>query len=226
MFWIRLSDCSDAFGYRYAAPGWHPFTEAISRDVRKGVDYHGSFLEDFYRRSAGMTAADALFIDSEDAPRILTDRPAGTPPWIWFEDSRVGERVDFGARFGPVTEHVGRLKLQRLRNADERIKQHGYRPGVNPDGFVRGFLLAAPPILRFVVTGGNHRVAAIASRTDLPEEILVRFDPRFPEVVSVADVARWPAVVNGSVSEVEARSVVAAFLADNDLEHRAKLGFE
>ena len=76
--------------------------------------------------------------------------------------------------------------------------------------------------LRFVITDGNHRCAALSMLGH--EKAVMRYAPGSSRAVREADVDAWPAVREGRCSREDALAYFQAFFELDGRERASRLG--
>lgn len=104
--------------------------------------------------------------------------------------------------YGPASSGKVSLEAKRLTNVFESICRYGYLPE-KFDGYPRGYLLEddtnSSPTQRFLITGGQHRVAALSYLGF--SEIFVTFEVAVPRQVKISQINEWPGVTSGIFSK-------------------------
>lgn len=192
------------------------------------VSYKGSALEAFYERFRPRSASDLMGLPVPNNA-VLAELPPIAAPILWrpehpsqkVEDRRKVLRADNGEHggdmgaeegdpfYGPVSEKKGEFEFRRLVKVYESIKKNRFI--VDPYGYNnikvvclvsgdgRGWRCA-------IASGGQHRIAALAALGR--KKITVQLDREgLAGLVHECDVAAWPVVVNGYVSQDEALSI-------------------
>lgn len=116
-------------------------------------------------------------------------------------------------QYGPVSPEKITLESNRLDAVLGSIKQKGF---LSRYGFVRGYLLEnCSGNYKFVVTGGQHRMAALAFLGE--EKVPVMFQARWPRVIKRSEVHKWPHVLAGNVSHQDALRIFDSYFRSDDL---------
>lgn len=116
-------------------------------------------------------------------------------------------------QYGPVSTAKITLEANRLDAVLDSIKQKGF---LSRYGFVRGYLLEkCSGNYKFVVTGGQHRMAALAFLGE--KKVSVVFQPQWPRVIKRSDVHKWPHVLAGNVSHEDALRIFDSYFRPDDL---------
>lgn len=131
------------------------------------------------------------------------DLPPWELPWL---DRPTGRRpppgeLDLGPEhgvsyYGPVSPEKVALERERLHSLRSSIQRSGYQPSTR-SGHINGQLLVSGDRYRFLVRGGKHRAAVLASlgRAHLP----VRFRPSWPRLTDRRDAESWSLVCSGEI---------------------------
>ena len=167
-------------------------------------------LQDYYANHVPRSIFETYFLETP-----VGDVPSpNNTPWLDYARERVhrgegGLGPEHGLQnFGPVSDEKVRFEARRLDAIHASIAQNGFRPALG--GYVQGyFMIAASGDWVFTVRGGFHRTAAMAYLGF--ETLPAQFFPRLPRLVEEADVASWPLVADGRLSEAGARAIFGQF---------------
>lgn len=225
LLYINIEDAISAHALQSFSPsGWHHFTEACRAMMETKGDASiaagEACLSDYYRkfqparfgeiwRAAGLSRQIG----------VMANQPARHAcswlPWNQPEDT-VADMRDGVTRaerwssedchaYGPLTPSQCQQEARRLHGLLVKLGQEGYEPEVNHDGYLRGQLLVRGDATRFLVLGGQHRIAALMTLGY--RQVLAKFQPLVPKVIDAAQVASWPQVANGTYSTEEALTI-------------------
>lgn len=167
-------------------------------------------LQRYYASHVPSSIFEKYFLEAPDGDAPSAD---GTP---WFEYARArvyrgegGLGPEHGLQtFGPVSDEKVQLEARRLDAVRASIARNGYVPALG--GYVQGyFMVAGSGDWVFTVRGGFHRTSAMAYLGF--ETLPAQFFPRFPRFIEEADIALWPMVADGRLSEGSARSIFRQF---------------
>lgn len=141
---------------------YHPFVKTLKQyKLNKNLNYKNSELFKFYNKFNPQNASQVLFENDDLKSLINTSKFIIVHPWNRFIIK--GEKkldLDHGCQyFGNVSNSKCKLEFKRLIKLYQKIKKHGY----HRNKFVNGYLLKKNNDYRFIVTGGNHRIAVLAS---------------------------------------------------------------
>lgn len=133
---------------------------------------------------------------------------------IGGENSKVEELLDKEAMW----------HYQRTIKTYESIKNNGYKPELFSDmsrknGYIRGVILKKEDEYRFIVLGGQHRVAAL-SCLDY-EEVPVIFDTNMA-IVDYKNINNWPVIRKGIYDLKDAQIIFNGFFEDDGIK-KAKI---
>jgi hypothetical protein len=171
-------------GFSYVEGGWHPYVATLQEYVADPqLRYDDSALCRTFSTFVPTNAQEALL---ENVDRVLfplhrlPPRVAGHEWWLtraeverairgspprWMHQ---GKRV-----FGPVDDAEACREFDQLIRVYRSVGEHGVRPELSSDP-IRGYFLVRDDDYRFVLTGGQHRVAALRLLGE--EELTVRID--------------------------------------------------
>lgn len=213
---------SDQTLQSFGRNGWHHFVEACrslvtkqpaNPSVRAVLDH---YYDRFQPRNFGAIWR-AAGLDADIG--VLAGQPTGYycnwMPWNSpsdsIEDMKAGKT---SARrcpetdnhvVGPLAPAVRNAEAVRLQAVFETMRITGYEPEVNHDGYVRGQLLVRGNDSRFLVTAGQHRLAALSSIGY--SQILAKFQHGRAKVIDLGQVKDWPQVANGTYTVTQATAI-------------------
>jgi hypothetical protein len=206
-------------GSRLRYFGGVPFTPEHHHFLRY---YREGFaaLERYYATHRPSDIFGKHFLASPPGP----SRCAGGVPWLEPIETRLGADRRLGEHglgpehglqhYGPVSRAKLELEARRLDDVLASIRAHGYRPSIG--GYPRGYFLARESgEWVFLVTGGQHRVAALVhlGRDPIPAS----FQPNFPRIVREADIENWPMVRCRLLSVERARAIFESYFRKSNL---------
>jgi len=188
-------------GYTYGPE--HPFVRAL----RLGQ----SSLVDFYIRVRPKNICD--FYNLKATGRVGESLPPWEIPWLGSANRTPppGERglsEDHGISFyGPATNAKIELEMKRLTHLRKTIEKNGYHPNLHGD--ISGYIVMDKIAATFLVRGGKHRAAVLASLGN--SHIPVCFKKRFPRLVSSENADFWPLVKRGMIDRELAIQILRAY---------------
>ena len=168
--------------------------------------YRDSSLCATHLRFVPRDAQEAL-LESVDRDLFPLSRlPPRVAGYEWFLTKAEMERAIRGALpqwmqqgkrvFGPIEEREAHKEFSQLLNVFHSIEQHGLRESLSTDP-IRGFFLLKGDHYRFVLTGGQHRVAALRVLGETAVE--VRLD--WLRSVDEDELYRWTARHGGPYTD-------------------------
>jgi hypothetical protein len=95
---------------------------------------------------------------------------------------------------GPTADSIGAKELRRLYKLLIKLKDKGYTPEINKDGYIRGYIMRRNGESRFLITGGGHRAGVLDALGY--NWITVKLQPNTPALIDRADFLDWPQVLN------------------------------
>ncbi|EGR0668465.1 hypothetical protein M2G36_19500 [Vibrio vulnificus] len=112
--------------------------------------------------------------------------------------------------FGPVSEDLLQLEVERLIKVYESIKYHGYVRNFDDDGDIGAFVLINGDDWKWCVDwGGQHRIAALRALGYQKVKIKVW------KIIYKDDYKFWPNVLNGFYSCTDANSIFENYFSNN-----------
>lgn len=175
-------------------------------------------LSRFYNLHQPKNVAEEHFIYNKAGTTMYL--PAiGFLPWRLSEQKFFGEKSlndSHGHQaYGPVSAKKVSLEAKRLRTILESISKHGYVPE-SFDGYPRGSLLIndinSPATQRFLISGGQHRVATLSYLGYL--EVLITFEVAVPREIRISEIETWPGVTSGIFSKELASIIFNSYFRD------------
>jgi hypothetical protein len=177
-------------------------------------------LSRFYEMHQPKNALEEHFIYNK--AHIQSPPPLGLLPWFSHKEEYSGEGGLSGSHghqaYGPVSSEKLSLEAERLTNVLRSIINYGYLPE-KFDGYPRGYLLVddnnSPATQRFLITGGQHRVAALCHLGF--SEIFVTFEGWVPRQVKISQINEWPGVTSGIFSNELAYEIFHSYFRDENI---------
>ena len=220
IFRVDIDKCRDNNGFMYSSKG-HYFVETIKQYISNpNITYRESYLKDYYEKFTPSNRRDN-YLWSFDADCFPMDhgwlydpwrKPANPPLRLARFETRKGGNHNFG----PNTEEFGEAEFKRLVSVYESLKLNGYNPDLYVDGYITGYLLVRKNDYRYVISEGQHRIAALAALGY--DKIICRFDlkPWTNEIVFYNQAPKWPQVEAGIFSSKLAKLCFEHFFKDNN----------
>jgi len=214
---IHISKCRDLLSYSYCGKGWHYYSAFLRQYMLDPkISYDDSILKLYHQRFQPRSLAEALGVQNEIRGNAFH---SGWPPLPWMN-------IEFLLRknhqhFGPFSNTYSFLEYQRCQRVFDQIKSNGYQPEKYPDGYIRGYFLKGVSNYRFLVTAGQHRIAAMAVLGY--EKFLVKLQQRYPRVIDIRESAGWPQVRNGVYSKEQADQIFKIYFTRDGKENAESL---
>lgn len=226
---VELSTCRDLQGFGYVRPHWHPFVAQIEQyTFNEDITYNESILRDFFHAFQPQNQYERYFgRQGKQSPPLHK----GWAPLPWFNVKtkhiplKPFQTRQGGNHFhGPNTEDFGTSELNRIITAYKLLKKNGYQPEIYPDGYIQGFFLKKGDDYRFVITEGQHRIAALAALGYRTVRCRMAPDSHYPRCVNIADIAQWPLVKQRMYSTVLANRMFHIFFAADNTKRLREWG--
>lgn len=219
--------------FGFGAGSWHPYVAALrERLARPDHPYEMSVLARFYERFQPLTVHDVLLGDQSPHGEVASWPAVDALLDVWNVTdrrlrrvrSRVAGRQELppSQYRGPTPLAHGRHHLERVLEVHQSIRDEGYRPGDFHDGVATGYFLVDGEDYRFVLGGGNHRMAALTVIG--VSQVLVRTRLTHPPVVARGDLRRWTDSGGGLYSPEEASALFDSYFADDGAARAHALG--
>ncbi|MBN9654820.1 methyltransferase domain-containing protein [Halobacillus sp. GSS1] len=199
---VSIDKCVDWQGFSYTDEGWHYLCETIKEYKKKPkISYRHSTLFQYYSLYQPTSMFECLMCEDDYDPLILDD------PWIPLPWGMGHRRVpgEGNQHYGPNTKTFIRKEFTRLIHVYKKLKAEGYQPTQYHDGFIKGYFLKKGMDYRFLITGGQHRIASLAVMGE--NLILARIPPRMKRVIDLNDIMEWDQVRMGNYSKETASHV-------------------
>lgn len=103
--------------------------------------------------------------------------------------------------YGPVNKGYVNFEIDRLSNLLYSIEKRGYSENLSDDP-IRGYVLINEKQHRFVIKGGQHRVAILSALGF--NKINVKWQPNWPRMILRNHYTWWPQVSDGSIADCDA----------------------
>lgn len=172
-------------------------------------------LKDYYDKHQPKNIFEKVFLKAPDRSNI----PIGGLPWRDFENgtyvtattSEKGLNSTHGIQhYGPVSKNKIALEAERLTLTKNSIQKNGFIPEL---GFPTGYFLCNKDNdWVFMTVSGQHRTAAMAALnfTVIPIQLM----STMPRIIHEHEVAYWPMVASGELSQDEALEIFHAFFQE------------
>ena len=218
---IDLDIATTIFGCSFGAAGWNHLVEFLREyDARSGLRWDDSILHRYHKNFHPASVCDLLNLPLADACEI----PLFTYPWGTFVLNQTDKDRQVGrSRFcGPSTDEFIEAEHHRTIRLYQQIRHNGYTPWRYGCTFISGtFLVDRAGETRFIVMGGNHRLAALAALG--VRRVTVRTEPRLLLTrVDEREADRWPLVLGGHCPRPVALAIFRLYFEQNG-EHVRRL---
>ena len=221
---VPVRDCVHYCGFRYGRKEFNPYekyvaglmTGASRENIRMELR---NFLLHFRPRDLG----EALSVPLQRAPplwQLPWRRPHAGTPRGWR--ATAAEIPDVLTHFSDQGVPERRIldEYEWLEGAWAAISRKGYRPELH--SYIRVFELRGAERSAYLVADGNHRLSCVAVMgLSLVPVILAPLRRAVR-----ADSARWPAVRDGHISEVDALRIFDAYFHGNHHPCRSQIPAE
>ncbi|SER65021.1 hypothetical protein SAMN04487944_107140 [Gracilibacillus ureilyticus] len=216
---VKINQCCDWQGFMYNSKGWHYLCETMRQFGKNpGITYRDSILFAYYNNFQPVSLLDSLFYSSKNRKKLKSK--CDPLPWekafhLEFKNNQ---------HFGPSSNNFGEREFRRIKSVYKTMKRNGYRPEKYTDGYIRGYFLQKKEDYCFLVTGGQHRIAALAVLGQEHKKIIVKLQPGRKPVVNLKDVSKWPQVANGLYKREMAIKILKSYFRNTGRERAEKLG--
>ncbi len=227
IFTVEVEHCRSLNGFAYTEAGWNHFTAALfEAQQNPSLTYEESILKRFFDRFQPRNRQEHLF-GADEPPLPPLDGGFTLLPWMERKNRPVNAPEAPGVRggnhhFGPNDDSFGLQELALLKNTAAMLRAYGYRPEIFPDGYIQGYLLKDGPDYRFLVTEGQHRMAATGLLGE--KTIKVRFDLNWLPIIDRAKLKKWPQVNSGLYSKEVAEKVFYYYFIEDGRRKAKELG--
>lgn len=216
---------------------WHYHTKTVEEIIKNPeIQYKDSILKKFYCTYQPRTFRDLYFLLKEpvhvhghDEVMLKEDlNQYKYDPWSDVrQEVKMDHKHEYGLlrshgtqHYGPVSDVKGELELARLKDTYHSIRKEGHQP--EKHGFMKGYFLKYKDNYRFMIMDGNHRAAVLCAMKY--EKLPVTFVDHFPRVIDYQDIANFPHVRSGLLSENLVRHIFTSYFEDNGVQKAKKLG--
>ncbi|MFD1446447.1 hypothetical protein [Oceanobacillus profundus] len=219
---IRIDKCCDEQGFTYKKNGWHYLCETMKQYTKNPrITYRRSILFYYYKKYQPVSFFDSIFYNGPKSQRKIEDKWYQLP-WVEGMPSYIDLKNEDHQHFGPNSDRFGEKELRRIISVYEMIKLNGYLPKKYKDGYIRGYFLQKNNDYRFLITGGQHRIAALAVLEQ--KKIPVKIEPLRKRFINVKEVNEWPQVMNGFHEKDMAIEIFNSYFRNDGREKAKKMG--
>lgn len=221
IFRIQMDKCRDNNGFSYKEKG-HYFVETLKQyQKNKDLQYKESYLYEYYEGFQPRNRRENYLWEDSVCCFPLSSGwlydPWRKPANPYLRENRFQTRKGGNHNFGPNSDGFGEAEFKRLVNAYGAIEKYGYRPDFFVDGYITGYLLIGKDDYRFIVSEGQHRIAALAALGY--QRFLGRLDmkPQTNQRVFHDKASGWPQVEAGIFTQRVAKMCFEHFFrSDNN----------
>lgn len=194
LFFVHIAKCIDRVGRSFDQNSNHPFIKTLISIESQDLDVAATQLYDYYH-DLNPVDMNELFslkepLNTQCDSISLHPHSSFILPWEGFE--RVSQNT---LLYGPADKDYCRKEVQRLADLLDSIKTNGYNPRIT-ENYIRGYLLINNRDYRFVVKGGQHRIAVLSYLGF--DTVIATWQPYWHRTVYKKDASIWPQVVNGT----------------------------
>ncbi|MEC3885211.1 class I SAM-dependent methyltransferase [Halobacillus sp. HZG1] len=215
---VPLNKCVDWQGFSYTEQGWHYLCETLKEYRKKPkMIYRDSFLFKYYSLYQPASMFECFMCGDAFNP-IYQERWVPLP---WGMNHRRVQK-EGSQHYGPNTKTFIRKEYKRLVHVYEKLKTEGYQPTQFHDGFIKGHFLKKGKDYRFLITGGQHRIAALSVLGS--QSILARIPPKRKRVIDLDEIKEWEQVANGVYPLEVASHVFHMYFESNGREKASLYG--
>lgn len=203
------------------ASGWSYLSATAAEIHQKSVTrYEDSILRVYYEKWQPRNWAEIMFPGQEKAKSLLGKLPtrvySAPLPWASKFTLLADKRAEFSFALNPVPDSEfhshgpmeashGEREFERTKAVYHQLQTDRYLPELNADGYVRGYFLRKGTEVRFLVTGGQHRVGVLGALG--VDSFRAKFQPSIPRCIDLAEIGQWPAARAGLYSLQEAEEI-------------------
>jgi len=228
IFEVPVEKCRSLNGFCYTESGWDHFTACLKEKIENpDLKYEESILNKFYENFRPRNRWEHLFGTGSDPVKPL-DQGWTLLPWMETKN-RIPNPVkspvtrnDGNHHYGPNSERFIKLELKKLFDNFNLMSRYGYCPEIFPDGYVLGYFLKDGDDYLFLVTEGQHRMAAIGVLGK--EQIKAKLSPDFLPLVDIKKVKQWPQVKSGLYTRELAEKVFYYYFEEDGRRKAKEVG--
>jgi len=149
-----------------------------------------NYLEDYYQNVNEIVVSSERYVVLSDESGDASTSEFKLP---WEGCGRISHKTRL---YGPVDKNYINSEIDRTLRLLRSIEKKGYRSKASTDP-IRGYLLINEDQYRFVVKGGQHRVAVLSALGF--DEVDVTWQPNWPRIIIKDHSKWWPHVRDGSI---------------------------
>ena len=224
---IPLDQCTSWHGFGYGNNGWNPFVELIREyQNNPNITFNESVLKRFYDKF-DLIKYHSMICNNNDESYLDT--------WpiihFWYLPENIAEenKISYNIYFG-LNEREQEVQHQSTIDTYKSIKQNGYKPELFTnrsvrDGFINVVLLKKGKTYRYLITNGQHRIAALSALNY--KYISATFEPIIqfmPSVIDLDNIENFPIVKHKIISRECVVKIFSPLFKDFGREKAIKIG--
>ncbi|WP_077624237.1 hypothetical protein [Sediminibacillus massiliensis] len=218
---VETAKCRDWQSFSYAPEGWHYLCETI-KEYRgnPAIKYQESILHKYYQSFQPKTIEESLFYGENSPLKRLFQPQRNVDQLPWGIAFNMNPNKN-NQHFGPNSEPFVQKEFSRTINIYKKIASTGYQPENYKDGYIKGHFLKKKDDYRFILSGGQHRMAALGVLGY--EKVAVKIYPKWERVIDIEDAPAWPLVQDGTYKLDKALEIFNAYFLNNGRERAKKI---
>lgn len=228
IFEVQVEKCRDLNGMAYNQEGWNHFVALLQQyQNNPELKYKHSVLKDYFDRFTPCNRQEQLFEKEDNGLPPLSEGwtllPWMNPDGVLLNpEESPKSRPGGNHHYGPNSEEFGKKEFKKIIDTFTMIKRFGYHPEIFPDGHIQGYFLKDGNDYRFIVSEGQHRMAALGVLGY--KVIQCKHNPRFKRVVDIKNINLWPLVKSGLYSIELAERVFRHYFESNGRSKAEHIG--
>ncbi|MFD2046671.1 hypothetical protein ACFSTA_20645 [Ornithinibacillus salinisoli] len=216
---VEVSKCRDWQGYSYTEKGWHYLSATIKEYIKNPtITPNESILNKYYKIYQPTSIQDCLFYHEKKDDRLppITNNILQLPWGFAFDMGRKNNQ-----HFGPNSTSFIKKEFTDLIHIYNKLAKEGYQPDKHPDGYIKGHFLKKYNDYRFILSGGQHRMAALGVLGN--KKIPVKLYHKWQRVIDIENINAWPHVQNGKYDLETSIKVFNSYFTNTGREKAKKL---
>ena len=214
---VQVNKCCDWLGYTFTEGGWHYLSAVIKEHKRNPtISFKDSILYKYYQLFQPKSIQDCLSINSDEGFPSITNNILELPWGTAFKLDRTDDH-----HYGPKTDSFIKNQISRTVLIHKKLASEGYQPDNNVDGYIKGHFLKKNNDYRFLISGGQHRIASLGVLGY--DKIQVKVYHKWERVIDVENVQSWSRVRDGKYDKRAAVTIFNSYFTNTGQEKAKKL---
>ncbi|MGP4038666.1 hypothetical protein ACTWP4_01970 [Gracilibacillus sp. D59] len=214
---VKINKCCDWLGYTFTDKGWHYLSALLKEYIKDPtISYKDSILNKYYQSFQPKTIQDCLFVRNDQPFPPITNHKLQLPWGVAFKLDRTDDH-----HYGPKTDIFIKNEFIRTIRIYKKLALEGYQPEQYADGYIKGHFLKNKNNYRFLISGGQHRIAALGVLGY--DKIQVKVYHKWKRVIDIENIQSWPHVLDGMFDKDSAMAIFHSYFSNTGKEKAKKL---